>query len=238
MNRTEWTQWLEDSLVDFRLDDRERRFMQSELSDLTLSEEDRAFLRNYSFKLAKNHTQEKADADAILRWLERVIKVLDNVRANQTSDIASSWFSPGRSCARGIIEQLKLARNTIDICVFTIADDELTKHVLQAHQRGVAVRVVTDNDKMFDTGSDIEYLARKGVPVKIDTTPNHMHHKFAIFDNKRLINGSFNWTRSASRYNQEDITLTDDKRFIQSFSRQFESLWQKFPCHQPELVKE
>ncbi|MEO0889377.1 MAG: phospholipase D-like domain-containing protein, partial [Pseudomonadota bacterium] len=104
---------------------------------------------------------------------------------------------------------------------------------LAAHKRGVTVRIVTDNDKMYDKGSDVEYLAAQGVAVKIDTTRYHMHHKFAIFDQQRLINGSFNWTRSASKYNQEDITLTDDRRFVSAFLRQFETLWQKFPCHKP-----
>ncbi|ERB62227.1 phosphatidylserine synthase [Vibrio coralliilyticus OCN008] len=233
MNRNQWAKWLEESLTDYRLDDHERRHLQAELAEAVMSEEDRAFLRNQSFKLTKQVLEEGSDPVAVLRWLERIIKVLDNVRANQSSEVATSWFSPGRTCATGIIEQLKLARDSIDICVFTIADDELTKHILEAHQRGVEVRIITDNDKMYDKGSDVEYLAKQGIAVKIDTTPYHMHHKFAIFDQKRLINGSFNWTRSASKYNQEDITLSDDKRFLQSFSRQFEKLWQRFPCHQP-----
>lgn len=233
MNRNQWAQWLEESLQDHRLDDQERRHLQSQLAEAVMSDEDRSYLRNHGFKLAKQVLQQDSDPVEVLRWLERIIKVLDNVRVSQSSEVATSWFSPGRRCAAGIIEQLKLARTSIDICVFTIADDELTKHILQAHQRGVSVRIITDNDKMYDKGSDIEYLAQQGIAVKIDTTPYHMHHKFAIFDQKRLINGSFNWTRSASKYNQEDITLSDDPRFLTSFSRQFEQLWQRFPCHQP-----
>lgn len=233
MDRQKWILWLESSLEDGRLDDTERREFQSELAESVLSEEDRAFLRNYSFKLVQRALANQGDAAALLRWLERVIKVLDNVISSNKADVATSWFSPGRACAAGITEQLKLARNTIDICVFTIADDNLTKQILDAHKRGVSVRIVTDNDKLNDAGSDIDYLAQQGVPVKIDTTPYHMHHKFAIFDGGRLINGSFNWTRSASKNNQEDITLTDDSRFVSAFSKQFELLWQKFPCHAP-----
>ncbi|MCG9752984.1 phospholipase D-like domain-containing protein [Vibrio brasiliensis] len=233
MKRSQWTEWLEASLSDYRLDDSERNFLQSELAEAEINDEERSFLRNQSFKLAKAAMAENSEPEGVLRWLERVVRVLDNVSTNQSSQVATSWFSPGRRCASGIIEQLKLARSSIDICVFTIADDELTKHILQAHQRGVMVRIITDNDKMYDKGSDIEYLAQQGVQVKIDTTRYHMHHKFAIFDQKRLINGSFNWTRSASKYNQEDITLSDDARFLISFSRQFEQLWQRFPCHQP-----
>ncbi|MFN6312385.1 MAG: phospholipase D-like domain-containing protein [Planctomyces sp.] len=39
------------------------------------------------------------------------------------------------------------ARNSIDLCVLTITDDRLTDSVLAAHQRGVSIRIITDNDK-------------------------------------------------------------------------------------------
>ncbi len=230
MNRQQWSSWLESSLQDFRLDDDERRTLQSDLSKEVLSNEDRAFLRNLSFKLVQQHIAGGEDPAALVRWLERVIKVLDNIQNTKSAEIAKSWFSPGRACVSGIIEQLKLAKNSIDICVFTISDDNITKHIMAAHQRGVAVRIISDNEKMYDKGSDVQYLADKGLAVKIDTSPYHMHHKFAIFDGIRMINGSFNWTRSASQYNEEDITLTDDQRFIQPFQRRFEQLWQNFSC--------
>ncbi|WP_027252567.1 phospholipase D-like domain-containing protein [Photobacterium halotolerans] len=233
MNQQQWLDWLKASLDDGRLDDSERRDLQASLVEAGLSDDDRAFLRNQSFKLAQQAIQQGTESLAVLRWLERVVKVLDNTRSAAIAEVATSWFSPGRDCAGGIIEQLRQVRSKVDICVFTIADDELTKHILAAHERGVQVRVITDNDKLNDAGSDIDYLARKGVAVKIDTTAYHMHHKFAVFDGTRLINGSFNWTRSASRYNQEDITLTDDRRFLTAFEQQFEDLWQRFPCHQP-----
>ncbi|GLT19934.1 hypothetical protein GCM10007938_37170 [Vibrio zhanjiangensis] len=232
MNQAKWIHWLEESLSDFRLDDQEKKYLQNQLAEQALSSEERAFLRNQSFKMAKMALLHGSESTAVLNWLERVVKLIDNTKV-LNSKLASSWFSPGRSCITGIMEQLKLARNFIDICVFTIADDDLTKHILRASQRGVEVRIITDNDKVADRGSDVDYLARKGIPIKIDTTPYHMHHKFAIFDKQRLINGSFNWTRSASKYNQEDITLSDDVRFVNSFSRQFEQLWQRFPCYQP-----
>ncbi len=233
MDKQYWSDWLESSLDDGRLDDNERRDLKSRLTDGGLREDEYSYLRNQSFKIIQKKLAQGEDAAALFRWLERTLKVMDGSRQVDKGAIAASWFSPGRDCAGGIIEQLRLARKTIDICVFTIADDELTKHILEAHKRGVAVRVITDNDKMYDMGSDIEYLAKQGVSVKIDTTSYHMHHKFAIFDQKHLINGSFNWTRSASKYNQEDITLTDDPRFVTEFSKQFDKLWQRFPCHKP-----
>jgi phosphatidylserine/phosphatidylglycerophosphate/cardiolipin synthase-like enzyme len=51
-----------------------------------------------------------------------------------------------------------------------------------------------------------------------------MHHKFALFDNETLLNGSFNWTRSASDVNQENILITQDAELVEKFSRQFDYL--------------
>lgn len=231
MNHNQWADWLAGTLEDTRLRDDERRDLQDKLAASPLSDDDRAFIRNHSFKLAHQHVEKGIAAGPILRWLERIIKVIDAARAEHVSEVAASWFSPGTACFNGIVEQLRNAKKTIDICVFTIADDNLTKHILAAHQRGVDVRVITDRNKRLDKGSDVDYLARKGVSVKVDTSDYHMHHKFAIFDGDRMINGSFNWTRSASVHNQEDITLTDDPRFISAFKRQFEKLWEKFPRH-------
>jgi phosphatidylserine/phosphatidylglycerophosphate/cardiolipin synthase-like enzyme len=52
-----------------------------------------------------------------------------------------------------------------------------------------------------------------------------MHHKFALFDKECLINGSFNWTRSASTKNEENITLLYDNNLVSAFNGTFESLW-------------
>jgi phosphatidylserine/phosphatidylglycerophosphate/cardiolipin synthase-like enzyme len=42
----------------------------------------------------------------------------------------------------------------------------------------------------------------------------HMHHKFAIVDARLLINGSFNWTRQAVLYNQENCVITDNLQLV------------------------
>ena len=63
------------------------------------------------------------------------------------------------------------------------------------------VRVLSDAEKSQDRGSDIRALEQVGIPVVLDDGPAHMHHKFAVFDSSRVLTGSFNWTRSATREN-------------------------------------
>jgi phosphatidylserine/phosphatidylglycerophosphate/cardiolipin synthase-like enzyme len=92
----------------------------------------------------------------------------------------------------------------------------------------VAVRIITDNDKAFDRGSDVERLARSGIDVCVDRTSHHMHHKFAIFDRKRLLTGSYNWTRSAASSNEENFIIVDNPRLRSSFQDEFDRLWKEF----------
>lgn len=116
----------------------------------------------------------------------------------------------------------------VEVCVFTITDNRISEAIARAHRRGVQVRVVTDDDKLFDPGSDIQQLAAAGVPVRMDKTEYHMHHKFAIFDGTLLLNGSYNWTRAAALYNEENYILTGDPRLIRPFAELFQQLWERF----------
>jgi phosphatidylserine/phosphatidylglycerophosphate/cardiolipin synthase-like enzyme len=115
----------------------------------------------------------------------------------------------------------------VKICVFTISDDRITDAIITTHKKGVQIQVITDNDKMEDEGSDIEQLADEGIPVKIDNTPNHMHHKFMVVDERALLTGSYNWTRSAARYNHENILLTRETPVIRSYLKEFSQLWKE-----------
>lgn len=138
-----------------------------------------------------------------------------------------AYFSPGDTCLNAIVLQLKAATKTVDICVFTISDDRISREIMACHKRNVKVRLISDNEKMNDEGSDIANLSKEGIPLKIDTSSGHMHHKFAIIDGKILINGSYNWTRSAAQYNYENIIISQEKALISQFQKEFSAIWEK-----------
>lgn len=140
---------------------------------------------------------------------------------------SAAFFSPGPACLGQIVHRFLAARRSADVCVFTITDDRITRAILDAHRRGVAVRIITDNEKAYDPGSDVDRLRAAGVAVKVDATPFHMHHKFAVFDRARLVNGSYNWTRGAAENNEENLIDTGDPALVAAFLRHFEELWAK-----------
>lgn len=186
------------------------------------------FLRNRAFDIAREAMLAKpGETLDALRWLEQVVKTLD-VAGETATVVSSAYFSPGDTCLRRLSDLMRGCRGTLDICVFTIADDRLTDAILDCHARGIRVRVLSDNDKQYDSGSDIERLRTHGIEVRLDDSPAHMHHKFAVFDGRVLANGSFNWTRSATRDNDENLVVSDDANLVRVFGLQFEKLWQQF----------
>lgn len=126
------------------------------------------------------------------------------------------------------LDYLSSAKKTLEVCVFTITDDQVTSILIQRHKAGVKVRVITDNDTSIANGSDIEDLRKAGIPVEMDNTSYHMHNKFAVIDNLCLINGSYNWTSTASSKNNENIIVTNEPSLVKAFSKNFENLWTEF----------
>jgi len=59
----------------------------------------------------------------------------------------------------------------------------------------------------------------------MDATPNHMHHKFMVVDDRSLLTGSYNWTRSAAMYNHENILHTEEGGVVRTFLKEFSQLW-------------
>ena len=217
-------QLLTQTLADYRLSRGERRVLKSVLDEHGVTDEGLAWIRQRAFQLAREALID-AEAQRVLVWLEEVIKVLQPTPP-QRVEPAQAYFSPADNCARQIIHLLRGARRSVDICVFTITDDRVSEAILESHRRGVAVRIITDDDKSHDPGSDIKRLREAGIPVRMDQSEFHMHHKFAIVDKTSLLTGSYNWTRGAGR-NMENLIVSRDRLVVQDFGEAFEQLWQQ-----------
>lgn len=214
------------SLDDFKLD-LDEKYLFKDLSK-TLEDEQLRFIKNKSFELSRSYI-EKGGSEAIKAfiWLEKILKAIQPLESVHIIK-SSAYFSPGDSCRNKIISLINNAKNSIKICVFTISDNKIVQAIIAAHKRGIDIVVISDNDKANDKGSDIDYLSDKGVHVLLDHSSHHMHHKFAIFDEKILLNGSFNWTRSATTVNQENILVTGERQLVADYLKQFEYLKEAF----------
>jgi cardiolipin hydrolase len=218
------------SLQDGQLDKAERDSLRAWLEKAAPDSQKRGVYQSMAFALTTEALERNTvPMHSALNWLERIVKRLTPIASSTPAvSTAEACFSPQHDCASRIVRLFESARRSVDVCVFTITDDRITEAITRAHRRGVALRVITDNDKSYDAGSDVQRLERAGVPVRLDVTAFHMHHKFAIFDGGLLLNGSYNWTRSAALNNEENFILTNDSKLVQPFRQLFDRLWDYF----------
>jgi phosphatidylserine/phosphatidylglycerophosphate/cardiolipin synthase-like enzyme len=213
------------TLADGRFSRGEKRAIEALLADAGFDQQQRGVLQSRLFRMAKSRLK-SAQAQDTIDWLQTALKTLPNDPLKPSS--SKVFFSPGTRCLNAITTLLGIAQRKVDICVFTITDNRISKAIERAAARGVKVRIVTDNDKSQDKGSDIFQLQRSGIPTRMDPTSDHMHHKFAVIDGNTAITGSYNWTRSAESRNFENILVTDEPKVVKAYTREFTRLWREF----------
>jgi len=228
MNLAHVDQALKGTLEDHKLSRSERKALNQVLTDLGGDGDTLRYVRNQAFEMAKGE-METRDAAMVLEWLEGVVRAVDGQRQDEPESSAQVYFSPGDECRNQVTSLCQSSSRTIDVCVYTITDNRIKRALLDAHRSGIKLRIITDDEKIDDLGSDIYYLRDEGIDVAIDRGPEFMHHKFAIFDRSILLSGSFNWTRGASEQNHENVIVTDDRRLVGQFLEKFEEMWRDLP---------
>jgi len=147
-------------------------------------------------------------------------------------------FSPLGKCSNHLVRELSQAQKEILVAVYAFTSEELAWALAKARQRGVKVQVVLDQE--FDANNESSkrlLLEQQGVPVRRVSglsTPNRergaglMHQKFAVIDHKVVLTGSYNWTVSADKFNDENLLIFRDAGpLADDYRKEFFRLWEK-----------
>jgi cardiolipin hydrolase len=97
--------------------------------------------------------------------------------------------------------------------------------LMKASQKGVRVRLITDKESLSTLY--IHEMAAAGILCTHHNLSNtaRMHHKFAVIDDKILINGSLNWTAKGVRQNHENVMISGSRVYISKYIEEFDDLW-------------
>ena len=137
---------------------------------------------------------------------------------------SEAYFTPSLDCENKIIQLIGRSHNTIDAAVYAINNDAIVDALKKAHRRGIKIRILTDRVQAGQKSSKISELEEFGIPVIRHKKYRIQHDKFAIFDSKKVVTGSYNWTNSASKRNAENcyfFTNTNTEKYV----NRFETLW-------------
>ncbi|HVA01425.1 MAG TPA: phospholipase D-like domain-containing protein [Terriglobia bacterium] len=143
--------------------------------------------------------------------------------------IEGPYFSDRDRIADRLIAAINQTRDSLDIAVYSITQPDIVAAIEAAHQRGVQVRVVSDEEQARDYHSEVAFLRSRGISVRLSKgfkgRRSLMHNKFAVFDGNRIETGSFNWTTSANSYNYENAIFISDPEVAARYEKEFQHLW-------------
>ncbi len=135
------------------------------------------------------------------------------------------YFSPDDDPAARIVELLLNAEQSIDFMVYVFTADEIADALLDRASAGVAVRGVIERGQAGNEGSEFERLRQSGIDIRLDANERNLHHKVIVIDGKTVITGSYNFSRSAREFNDENVLVLHDaevaSRFLLEFGRVF-----------------
>ena len=142
----------------------------------------------------------------------------------------TTWFSPqDQSLRYGVRSLIAKAEKRIHVAIFFLTAKYLTADLINAHRRGVDVRVIIDATSAKNEYTKHSILRKAGIPVKIENWGGKMHMKAASIDNRYLVLGSMNWTSAGERSNDENSLLLDSPELARQFDTYYENIWQSIP---------
>ncbi|MGC8737637.1 MAG: phospholipase D-like domain-containing protein [Candidatus Hydrogenedens sp.] len=138
-----------------------------------------------------------------------------------------NMFAPEDGVERRIIEEVQNTNKSIRFMAFSFTSESIANSFVRAKDRGVDIQGVFEKRNAGNIASKDEYLKHAGINVRWDSKPKNMHHKVMIFDEQKVLTGSYNFTDSAEKRNDENVIIIDNHEiarfYIDEFHRIFET---------------
>lgn len=140
----------------------------------------------------------------------------------------SVHFSPQDKITKNyLIPIIKNAQTSILIPTFLITDKWFADELITAHQRGVKIKIILDASSASSPYSQIKTLRNAGIEVKVENFAGKLHSKSIIIDNKIVVIGSMNISKSGQNYNDENVVIITNQQLAQEYTQFFYNLWNR-----------
>jgi phosphatidylserine/phosphatidylglycerophosphate/cardiolipin synthase-like enzyme len=133
------------------------------------------------------------------------------------------YFSPDDHVAHRIVELLRGAKNSIYFMAYSFTANDFGEILLQKARDGLTVSGVMEESQVkSNQGTEFKPLTAAGLPVYLDGNVGQMHHKVFIIDEQIVIMGSYNFSASAERTNDENVIIFFDQQIAAQYLAEFQ----------------
>lgn len=139
------------------------------------------------------------------------------------------YFSPKDKPTNRILELIKNAKTYIYIPTFLITHNEIATELINAHNRGVDVRIIIDANSVTTRNTKHSQLRKSGIMLKTENYAGKLHAKTMIIDDTYFVSGSMNFSNSGANKNDENLVIIKDKDIAKLHKNFFLYLWTIIP---------
>ena len=122
-----------------------------------------------------------------------------------------------------LAEAIDAAKLSVDVAVYSLSLNSVRDALLNAHDRGVQVRMVMESDNL--DRSDPQKLIEAGIPILGDRREGLMHNKFVVIDNSEVWTGSTNFTDSGAYDDNNNMIRIRSVKLAENFTKEFEEMF-------------
>ncbi len=135
-------------------------------------------------------------------------------------------FSPDDGIDDMIEKLISAANDSVYMLAYSFASRDIAERLEAADEEGLDVIVVCEDGKAYtDGGGQCGPLSEAGLQVYVDGYPDTlMHEKVIILDNSVVIAGSYNFTRSADKRNDEQVLVIQNPDIAELFLGEFDKI--------------
>lgn len=123
-----------------------------------------------------------------------------------------------------LVEAVNAARLSVDVAAYSVTLNSVRNALINAHRRGVRVRIVMESTNM-DT-SDVQRLLEAGVPIVGDNNQGLMHDKFMVIDRSEVWLGSMNFTDSGTYDDNNNMIRIRSTKVAENYSVEFKEMFE------------
>jgi phosphatidylserine/phosphatidylglycerophosphate/cardiolipin synthase-like enzyme len=150
-----------------------------------------------------------------------------SINGNNSSAISYYFSDAHQQPDKQLINTINSANKTLDIAIYSLTKKDIVDAVIQAKERNVDVRLLTDKTeaKTKSQKAELQLLKNNGIPIKINTHSGLLHDKFTVVDSQIIATGSFNYSNNAVYDNDENLIIIRDASVAQGYDNEFNNMW-------------
>ena len=122
-----------------------------------------------------------------------------------------------------LAKSIDSAKVSVDMAIYNLDNYSIQKALIDAYNRGVTVRIVSEQDNK-DTYSIIR-LQNAGIPIVFDQSTGLMHNKFVIIDGVQVWTGSANFSDNSFFQDRNNMIHITSRDLAMNYEQEFKEMF-------------